>query len=119
MSPGRLLTVLEVTLLERIQGVFYTGSWSSYLGSGERGLCSVLSSLLAVSELPEPELTPEEEWSTREGGAVEEPLRWWEIGGGGGGGGVFGMCVVLFRGWLWYLFGICWMVDVVMVWYSN
>jgi len=33
-----------------------------------------LSSLLAVSELPEPELTPLEEWRTKEGGPVEEPL---------------------------------------------
>ena len=33
-----------------------------------------MSSLLAVSELPEPELTPLEECSTKEGGPVEEPL---------------------------------------------
>ena len=30
--------------------------------------------MLAVSELPEPELTPLEEWRTKEGGPVEEPL---------------------------------------------
>lgn len=33
-----------------------------------------MSSLLAVSELAEPELTPLEEWRTNEGGPVEEPL---------------------------------------------
>ena len=44
------------------------------LGDGECRPCSVLSSLLAVSELPEPELTPLEEWRTKEGGPVEEPL---------------------------------------------
>ena len=32
-----------------------------------------MSSLLAVSELPEPELTPLDECSTKEGGPVDEP----------------------------------------------
>ena len=69
----RCLSGLDDPLTLASPGLRFTVAELPQLGEGE---CrpSVLSSLLAVSELPDPELTPLEEWRTKDGGPVEEPL---------------------------------------------